>query len=192
MLDSKEFIPPITPAQALKSMQVMPDHSHNWYDGATTKESINDSSNNSDMKKLKENIHAIQVEQRVKAKTIMGKKDKRESVLRDLPIQPTPFLGHLKKQKNNKSHKTGCMIGIPKEIQEDEGDIDDGWEIMVKDVERLRQILIPTIHTLPNLEPVVQTCMRIDPVHDEVKVKKEEERDHDIPILDSITQPLTY
>ncbi|GKC82822.1 hypothetical protein Tco_1138539 [Tanacetum coccineum] len=39
----------------------MADHSHNWYDGATTKESINDSSNNIDTKKLKENIHAIQV-----------------------------------------------------------------------------------------------------------------------------------
>ncbi|GKC47723.1 reverse transcriptase domain-containing protein [Tanacetum coccineum] len=60
-LDSKGFIPLMSPAQALKSIQVMADHSHNWYDEATTRESINDSSDNVDMKKLKENIHVIQV-----------------------------------------------------------------------------------------------------------------------------------
>ncbi|GKF43200.1 hypothetical protein Tco_0129752, partial [Tanacetum coccineum] len=59
MLDSKEFIPLMIPAQALKSIQVMEDHSHNWYDEATTKESINDSLDNVDMKKIKENIHAF-------------------------------------------------------------------------------------------------------------------------------------
>nr|GEU53133.1 hypothetical protein [Tanacetum cinerariifolium] len=58
--DSKGFIPLISPAQALKSIQVMADHSHNWSNEATTKESVNDSSDNVDIKKLKENIHAIQ------------------------------------------------------------------------------------------------------------------------------------
>nr|GEW32028.1 berberine/berberine-like protein [Tanacetum cinerariifolium] len=61
MLDSKGFIPFMIPAQALKSIQVMIDHSHNWYEEATTKERFNDSSDNADTKKLKENIHAIQV-----------------------------------------------------------------------------------------------------------------------------------
>ncbi|GKD22367.1 hypothetical protein Tco_1224070 [Tanacetum coccineum] len=60
-LDSKGFIPLMSPAQAIKSIQVMVDHSHNWYDEATTRESINNSSDNIDMKKLKENIHVIQV-----------------------------------------------------------------------------------------------------------------------------------
>nr|GFB51964.1 hypothetical protein [Tanacetum cinerariifolium] len=58
-LDSKGFIPLMSPGQALKSTQVMADHSHNWYDEATIRESINDSSNNVNTKKLKENIHAI-------------------------------------------------------------------------------------------------------------------------------------
>ncbi|GKA27032.1 hypothetical protein Tco_0713200 [Tanacetum coccineum] len=56
------------------------------------------------------------------------------------------------------------MIGNPEEIhkekaQEDEGDMDVGWDITSKDVERLRQFLTPTIHTLPNLEPVVPPCI---------------------------------
>ncbi|GJR27907.1 reverse transcriptase domain-containing protein [Tanacetum coccineum] len=61
MLDSKGFIPLMTPTQALKSIQVMADHSRNWYDEATTRERINGSSNDVDIKKLDENIHAFQV-----------------------------------------------------------------------------------------------------------------------------------
>ncbi|GKF13905.1 reverse transcriptase domain-containing protein, partial [Tanacetum coccineum] len=60
VLDSKGFIPLMTPTQALISIQVMAEHSHNWYDEATTREQINDSPNNVDTKKPKENIHAIQ------------------------------------------------------------------------------------------------------------------------------------
>ncbi|GJV59396.1 reverse transcriptase domain-containing protein [Tanacetum coccineum] len=36
--DSKGFIPLMTPTQALISIQVMTEHSHNWYDEATTRE----------------------------------------------------------------------------------------------------------------------------------------------------------
>ncbi|GJS48268.1 hypothetical protein Tco_0598389 [Tanacetum coccineum] len=39
----------------------MADHLHNWYVAATTRERSNDSSNDVDMKMLKENIHVIQV-----------------------------------------------------------------------------------------------------------------------------------
>ncbi|GKB72672.1 hypothetical protein Tco_0934084 [Tanacetum coccineum] len=108
------------------------------------------------------------------------------------------FKVHLKKQKDNpyKTRKTVCMIGIPEKIhknkaQEDEGDMDDGWDITIKDVERLRQILTPTIHTLPNLEPVVQPYMPRGPIRDEVKVVREEELEYDIPLQDGVMQPLT-
>ncbi|GJW05867.1 hypothetical protein Tco_1568290 [Tanacetum coccineum] len=96
----------------------------------------------------------------------MDKENVKDPVPCDLPVvqtyvPPTPILGHLKGQMGSpyRTRKTICMIGIPKEIhkikdQEDEGDTDDGWDITVKDVERLRQILTPTIHTLPNLEPM--------------------------------------
>nr|GEV10298.1 hypothetical protein [Tanacetum cinerariifolium] len=136
-LDSKGFIPLMTLAQALKSIQVMVDHSHNWYDGATTKESINDSSDNVDTNKLKENIHDIQ--------------------------KDNPY----------KTRKIVYMIGIlekvhKKKAQEDKGDMDDGWDITIEDVERLRKILTPTIHTLPNLEPVGQPYMPRGPIYDEV------------------------
>ncbi|GJV60393.1 hypothetical protein Tco_1466493 [Tanacetum coccineum] len=60
MIDSQGFIHIMTPAQALKSIQVMADHSHNWYDGAATRQGSNDSSDDIDMQKLKENIHVIQ------------------------------------------------------------------------------------------------------------------------------------
>ncbi|GKD28162.1 hypothetical protein Tco_1234376 [Tanacetum coccineum] len=88
-----------------------------------------------------------------------------------------------------KTRKTVPMIGNPEEIhnakaQEDREDMDVGWDITSKDVERLRQILTPTIHTFPNLEPVVP----LGPVH---KIVKEKEQDYDIPLNDSVMQPLT-
>ncbi|GKG52728.1 hypothetical protein Tco_0549840, partial [Tanacetum coccineum] len=81
-----------------------------------------------------------------------------EPVPCDLP--PTPFLGHLKEQIGSpyKHRETVCMIENPGEVhklkaQEDEGYIDVDWDITIEDVERLRQFLTPTIHTLPNLKP---------------------------------------
>ncbi|GKC03809.1 ribonuclease H-like domain-containing protein [Tanacetum coccineum] len=101
LLDSRGFITLMTPTQALKSIQIMADHSHNW------------------------EVHKIKA-------------------------------------------------------LEDEGDMDDGWEITVKDVERLRQFLTPTIQTLPNLEPVVQPYMPLGQVHDKEKIVRKEDQDYDI------------
>ncbi|GJX59916.1 hypothetical protein Tco_0291306 [Tanacetum coccineum] len=42
ILDSNGFIPLMTPTQALESIQVMADHSHDCYDETTTRERIND------------------------------------------------------------------------------------------------------------------------------------------------------
>ncbi|GJR93620.1 hypothetical protein Tco_0265794 [Tanacetum coccineum] len=97
----------------------------------------------------------------------MGKENMKESVPRDLP--PMPFLGHLKEQMGRpyRTRETIRMIGNPEEIhneeaQEDEGDMDVGWDITRKDVKRLRKFLTPTIHTLPNLEPIVPPCIPLD------------------------------
>ncbi|GJT15484.1 hypothetical protein Tco_0874190 [Tanacetum coccineum] len=46
ILDSNGFIPLMTLTQALESIQIMADHSHDWYDETTTKERINDILNN--------------------------------------------------------------------------------------------------------------------------------------------------
>ncbi|GJW52720.1 hypothetical protein Tco_0096805 [Tanacetum coccineum] len=86
------------------------------------------------------------------------------------------------------------MNGNPKEIhnakaQDDEGEMDVGWDITSKDVERLRQFLTPTIHTLPNLEPIVQPYIPLGPIYDMDKVIKEQ--DYDIPLNNSLMQPLT-
>ncbi|GJX55954.1 hypothetical protein Tco_0285851 [Tanacetum coccineum] len=48
ILESNGFIPMMTPTQALESIQVMADHSHNWYDETTTRERINDVLDNVD------------------------------------------------------------------------------------------------------------------------------------------------
>nr|GEW41643.1 putative reverse transcriptase domain-containing protein [Tanacetum cinerariifolium] len=48
MLDSREFIPLMTPTQALKSIQIIAEHSHDWYDETTTGERINYRSDNID------------------------------------------------------------------------------------------------------------------------------------------------
>ncbi|GJV11694.1 hypothetical protein Tco_1353235 [Tanacetum coccineum] len=48
ILDSNGFIPLMTPTQALESIQVMGNHSHNWYDETTTRERVNDVLDNID------------------------------------------------------------------------------------------------------------------------------------------------
>ncbi|GKD72808.1 hypothetical protein Tco_1331090 [Tanacetum coccineum] len=133
---------------------------------------------------------------KVKAIMTMGKENIKESVPYDLP--PTPFLGHLKEQIGSpyRTRETVRMNGNPEEIhnakaQDDEGDMNVGWDITSKDVERFRKFLKPTIHTLPNLEPVVQSYIPLGPVHDMDKVVKEKEQDYDIPLNNNVTQPLT-
>nr|GEY24021.1 hypothetical protein [Tanacetum cinerariifolium] len=83
-----------------------------------------------------------------------------------------------------KTRKIIYMIENPKEIhkmkaQEDERDMDVGWDITVKDVEGLRQFLTPTIHTL------------LGPIHYKEKIVTEKEQDYDIPLHDGMLQPLT-
>ncbi|GJZ80109.1 hypothetical protein Tco_0644946 [Tanacetum coccineum] len=65
------------------------------------------------------------------------------------------------------------------------------WDITIKDVERLRQFLTPTIHTLHFLEHVVQPYMPLEPVHHKEKIVSEKEHDYDIPLHDGVMQPLT-
>ncbi|GKD20854.1 hypothetical protein Tco_1222557, partial [Tanacetum coccineum] len=162
----------------------MADHSRNWYDGATTRERIEGSSDNIDTKKLNENIHAFQEKadqltqtvltnagERVKAKTKNGKKG-------------NPY----------KTREIVCIIENPEKTHkahEDERDMEDGWDFTVKDVERFKQILTPTVHTLPNLEPVMQPYMPLNLARDETKVIREEEQDYNIPLHDDMMQPLT-
>ncbi|GKC74888.1 hypothetical protein Tco_1120771 [Tanacetum coccineum] len=135
-------------------------------------------------------------EEKVKAITTMGKENMKEPVPRDLP--PTLFVGHLKEQIGSpySTRETVRMIGYPEEIhnakaQEEEGDMNVGWDISSKVVERLKQFLTPTIHTLPNLEPVVQPYIPLGPVHDKDKIVREKEQDYDFPLNDSVMQPLT-
>nr|GEX25697.1 hypothetical protein [Tanacetum cinerariifolium] len=74
LLDSQGLFSRMTPTQALTAIQTMADHSQKWYD-RTLSRSLSSSSNTDglavivsklnnlghDMKKLKENVHAIQV-----------------------------------------------------------------------------------------------------------------------------------
>ncbi|GJS62207.1 hypothetical protein Tco_0656991 [Tanacetum coccineum] len=80
----------------------------------------------------------------------------------------------------------------------DEGDIYDIWDITVKEVERLRQLLIPILLTLPEPDLVVQPYVSVIPFFDEVKVVRQEEPDDDIDSIpkqvpnvnDDLIQPL--
>ncbi|GJW08279.1 hypothetical protein Tco_1570702 [Tanacetum coccineum] len=74
LLDSQGPIPGMTPVQALTVIHTMADHSQKWHDGSSNR-NIESNSNSKgiaaivnklenlgrDMKKLKENVHAIQV-----------------------------------------------------------------------------------------------------------------------------------
>ncbi|GJW22629.1 hypothetical protein Tco_0033251 [Tanacetum coccineum] len=161
----------------------MADHLRNWYDEATTRERTNDSLDSVDTQKLKEN---------------QGRNDMKEPVPRGLPIkhpyvQHTPFPGCLKEQKGNlyKTREAVCMIGIPRKTYNEKTHMDNGCDITVKDVEKLRQMITPTIHTLPNLKPVVQSYTPLSPFRDTAIVAREEEQDNDIPLQDGVMQPLT-
>ncbi|GKD53618.1 hypothetical protein Tco_1287005 [Tanacetum coccineum] len=80
----------------------------------------------------------------------------------------------------------------------DEGNMDNIWGITVKDVERIRQLLTPTVHTLPEPDPVVQPYVPLIPFPDEVKVVREEEPDNNIDsisihvpdVTNDVIQPL--
>ncbi|GJS31591.1 hypothetical protein Tco_0492211 [Tanacetum coccineum] len=212
VLDSKGFIPLMRLTQALISIQVMVEHSHNWYDEATTRERINDSPNNIDTKKPKGNIHAIQASFKnyegahLTMECPLKKEDKaveQNKYMRSLEETIIKFCENLitKQAADNewirkfientnsnikalktttknlekkayqltqtvltntgekvkerttmgslyRTRKTICAIRIPKEIKEDEGDINDGYDITVEDVERLRKILTPSIYAL--------------------------------------------
>nr|GEU30795.1 reverse transcriptase domain-containing protein [Tanacetum cinerariifolium] len=116
VLDSKGFIPLMTPTQALISIQVMTEHSHDWYDEATTREQINDSPNNVDTKKPKENIHAIQKDKAVEPSKFL--RGNHHQILRKLNFKTgNPY----------RTRETICAIRIPKEIKEEEGDMNEGF-----------------------------------------------------------------
>ncbi|GJR04896.1 hypothetical protein Tco_0527880 [Tanacetum coccineum] len=110
----------------------------------------------------------------------MGKKNVKELVPRNLPVvqtcvPPAQFLGN-----PYRTCETICAIGIPEEIKENDGDMNDGCDIMGEDVERLRKMLTPSINALP----IVQPYMPLGLVCNKAKVVGEEEQDH-------VMQPLT-
>ncbi|GJV32660.1 hypothetical protein Tco_1393060 [Tanacetum coccineum] len=241
VLDFKGFIPLMTPTQVLISIQVMVEHSHNWYNEATTRERINDRPNNVDTKKPKENIHAIQASFKncerahLTIEYPLKQEDKaveQSKYMRSLEETIIKFYENLitkqatdnewirKFIKNTDSNirvlktttknleekayqltqtvlantgnsyrtlKTICAIGILEENKEDEGDMNDGCDITVEDIERLRKILTPSIHALP----IVQPYMPLGLVCNKAKVVREKEHDYDIPLQDHVMQPLT-
>nr|GEU59150.1 hypothetical protein [Tanacetum cinerariifolium] len=67
------------------------------------------------------------------------------------------MVDHSRNWYDEATTKERIKVGIPKENHkmkawEDKGNTDDGWDIIVKNVDRIRKTLTPTIHTLPNLE----------------------------------------
>ncbi|GJX10924.1 ribonuclease H-like domain-containing protein [Tanacetum coccineum] len=112
------FITLMTPTQALKSIQVMADHSHNWYDETTTKEKIDD---------IPDSIDAIQesLKEAHPSKECPLKKEDKEVKHRHLNEQMgCPY----------RTRETVCMIENHGEVhkmkaRDDEGDVDVGWTL---------------------------------------------------------------
>ncbi|GJY16397.1 hypothetical protein Tco_0386819 [Tanacetum coccineum] len=139
----------------------------------------------------KASVDVVPWSEKFKAKTTMGKENMKEPVPHDLLVVQTyvPLTSLLGSPYRN--HETICASGIPEEIQEDDGDMNDSCDITVEDVEKVRKILTPSIYTLPNLEPIVQPYMPLGVVCHKAKVVREEEHDYDIPLQDHVMQPLT-
>ncbi|GJV15281.1 F-box domain containing protein [Tanacetum coccineum] len=160
-------------------------------------EKSNDNSNEVDMKMLKEKIHVIQVSYEI----CKGAHLTQECPVRkeDKTFKHIKYIGLLEETINKY-----CEESIKRQAANDErirkfikkyrlelkgtrryNKEPAGWNITIKDVEKRRQILIPTIHTLPNLELVVQPYMPLSPFPDEAKVLREEEHDY-IPLQDFV------
>ncbi|GKE06239.1 hypothetical protein Tco_1398257, partial [Tanacetum coccineum] len=80
----------------------------------------------------------------------------------------------------------------------DEGDMYDIWDITVKDVERLKQLLTPSVYTMPEPDLVVQPSVPLLSSPNKVKVVRDEEPNNDsqnisiqVPdVMDDVMQPL--
>nr|GEU70603.1 hypothetical protein [Tanacetum cinerariifolium] len=70
----------------------------------------------------------------------------------------------------------------------------NNWDITIEDIERLRQLFTPSVHTLPEPDPVVQPCVPLLPSPDEVMAVRDEEPNNDsiyVPnVMDDLIQPL--
>nr|GEX18472.1 hypothetical protein [Tanacetum cinerariifolium] len=110
----------------------------------------------------------------------MGKGNIKEPIPHDLQVvPPVQFLG-----SPYRTHETIYAIGIPEEIEKDEGDMNDGCDIMVEGVERLRKILTLFIYASPNVKIIVQPYILLWIVSVKEKVIREEEHDYYIPLQD--------
>ncbi|GKF55219.1 hypothetical protein Tco_0165559 [Tanacetum coccineum] len=112
----------------------------------------------------------------------MGNENIKEPLPRNLPVVQTcvplvQFLG-----SPYRTRETIYAIGIPEEIREDEGDMNDGCDITVEDVERLRKILTPSIHALPIVKPYMPPGL----VCNKAEVVRKKEQDYDIPLQDHV------
>ncbi|GJY67143.1 hypothetical protein Tco_0469381 [Tanacetum coccineum] len=109
--------------------------------------------------------------EKVKAIMTMGKENMKDSVPHDLP--PTPFLEHLKEQMGSpyRTREIVHMIGNPEEIHNEKAQEDEGCP-----------------HALKNGLP---PCIPLGLVLDKDKTIREKEQDYDIPLNDSVMQPLT-
>nr|GEU62741.1 hypothetical protein [Tanacetum cinerariifolium] len=71
------------------------------------------------------------------------------------------------------------LIGVKQEEAKvedcDKRDIYDIWDVTIEDVERIRLLLTPAVHTLLEFDPVVQLYVPLIPFPDEVKVVRQEE-----------------
>nr|GEU74541.1 hypothetical protein [Tanacetum cinerariifolium] len=137
MLDSRGFITLMTPAQDLISIQVMADHSHNWYDETTTKEKINDSPDNIDViqEGFKEAHPTKECPLKKEDNAEKKSRQERQWVRKTCRSRflPMPFLGHLKEQMGSpyRTREIVCMIENPEEAhkmkaRKDERDMDVG------------------------------------------------------------------
>ncbi|GJZ06556.1 hypothetical protein Tco_0540349 [Tanacetum coccineum] len=120
----------------------MADHSHNWYDETTTRERINDDLDNVNA------IHECFKGEHLTKECSLKKQN--ETIVREnirsrfCALPPYAFLGHFKEQIGSpyKTSETVHTIGNPKEIhnekaQEDEGDMDVGWDITIHDKDKI-------------------------------------------------------
>nr|GEY48012.1 reverse transcriptase domain-containing protein [Tanacetum cinerariifolium] len=62
----------------------------------------------------------------------------------------------------------------------DEWDMYDIWDVTVEDVKRLRQLLTPSVHALPEPKPMVQSCVPLLPSPNEIMVVREKETNNDV------------
>ncbi|GKC63480.1 hypothetical protein Tco_1096078 [Tanacetum coccineum] len=188
-------------SQALKSIQVMADHLHNWYDGASTRQRSNDRSDDIgvvtnrldslkyDMLKFKENIHAIQLS----CKIYVGTHLTQECPLRNesKTIEQVKYIGFLEETVNKY-----CEESIKEQAANDEWirNFRENTNLNLEKLDAITKNLEVKVEKLTKaiLKNECNTVEKVKTNMEKAREVKKELVPRDLPIVNPYVPPIPF